>query len=101
MSALSGELFNQLHRELENFIMFKVKDRVIAQDILQDVFVKIHLHVNTIKDPSKVNAWIYQLTRNTIYDYFRKQVDKKVNIYSLDHVTETNIQTQQGLESCV
>jgi RNA polymerase sigma-70 factor (ECF subfamily) len=101
MSALTGELFNQLHLELENFIMNKVKDKVIAQDILQDVFVKIHLKVNTVKDPSKVNSWIYQLTRNTIYDYYRKQVVNAVNIDSFDHLTEPNIQTQQGLENCV
>ena len=74
MSGITGELYRQFHCELENFIYSKVKDKVISKDILQEVFVKIHLHQHSIKDQSKITAWIYQLTRNTIHDNYRKLV---------------------------
>ena len=44
----------------------------MTNDILQEVFLKIHLNLTKLKDQSKLSSWIYQITRNTINDYFRK-----------------------------
>lgn len=101
MSAITGDIYRQFHRELENFIFKKVKDKVISKDILQDVFIKIHLHQHTIKDQSKITAWIYQLTRNTIHDYYRKLVVVNGETEIPYDVTELPIANEQGLEKCV
>ncbi len=45
----------------------------IAKDILQEVFIKIHLQINSLKEETKLRSWIYQITRNTIIDYYRTQ----------------------------
>ena len=50
MSAITETIYQQFHHELECFIVKKVNDRALAKDILQDVFVKIHLHLHTIQD---------------------------------------------------
>ena len=101
MSAITETIYQQFHHELECFIVKKVNDRALAKDILQDVFVKIHLHLHTIQDQAKLNAWIYQLTRNTINDHYRKLkvIDEKAEI-PID-ITEQFIQTEKGLENCV
>ena len=101
MSGITGELYRQFHRELENFIYSKVKDKVISKDILQEVFVKIHLHQHSIKDQSKITAWIYQLTRNTIHDYYRKLVILNVETEIPHDVSELPLPNEQGLERCV
>ena len=44
-----------------------------AEDILQEVFIKIHNKIDTLKDNEKMNSWVYQITRNTIIDFYRKQ----------------------------
>lgn len=66
-------IWKDLHQELQKFIFFKVKNKQISEDILQDVFLKIQLHVHTLKDSSKLTSWVYQITRNTILDHFRKE----------------------------
>jgi RNA polymerase sigma-70 factor, ECF subfamily len=66
------EIWIDLHQELKKFIFGKVKDLNTSEDILQDVFVKIHLNIHTLSDWSKLTSWVYQITRNTIADYFRK-----------------------------
>jgi RNA polymerase sigma-70 factor, ECF subfamily len=66
------EIWIDLHQELKKFIFGKVKDLNTSEDILQDVFVKIHLNIYTLSDWSKLTSWVYQITRNTIADYFRK-----------------------------
>ncbi len=101
MSANTETLYQQFHQELEHFIFSKVKDKTIAKDVLQDVFIKIHLHLHTIKDLSKLKAWIYQLTRNTITDYYRKNVSTAVASEIFNDFIETNTYSEQGLEKCV
>lgn len=101
MSAITGEIYRQFHRELESFILKKVKDKAITKDILQEVFIKIHLQHHSIKDLSKLNAWIYQLTRNTIHDYYRKLVIVVEETEIPHDVTELSVQPEQGLENCV
>jgi len=56
---------------LQQFIRHRVSDDATAEDLLQDVFLKIHQHVETLKDVKKLESWIYTLTRNAIIDYYR------------------------------
>lgn len=74
-------IWTDLHEELKSFIQKKVNDAELSQDLLQEVFLKIHLNIHTLADCSKLTAWVYQITRNTIADYFRK----KKPVDSLEH----------------
>jgi RNA polymerase sigma-70 factor (ECF subfamily) len=65
------ELWFKLGNKLKAFILSKVHDEEIADDILQEVFIKIHSKIDTLKDDTKIQSWIYQVTRNTIVDHFR------------------------------
>ncbi|QSW89859.1 MULTISPECIES: sigma-70 family RNA polymerase sigma factor [Flavobacterium] len=65
-------IWKDFHLELQKFIFLKVKNKEISEDILQDVFLKIQLNVHTLKDSSKLTSWVYQITRNSVIDHFRK-----------------------------
>lgn len=101
MSTITETLYQQFHQELEYFILSRVKDRAVAKDVLQDVFIKIHLHLHTIKDNAKLKAWIYQLTRNTIVDYYRKHKTTADTAEIPENITASNPHIEQGLENCV
>jgi RNA polymerase sigma-70 factor (ECF subfamily) len=60
------------HTPLQQFIRRRVSDEVTAEDVLQDVFLKIHQHVETLKDVKKLESWIYQIARNAIIDAYRE-----------------------------
>lgn len=68
--------------DLRKFIFSRVKDADVAEDILQDVFVKIHLNLTKLKSESKLSSWLFQITRNSIIDYFRqaKTTDLKSDV---------------------
>jgi len=70
-----------LSANLKSFILSKISDRAVAEDILQEVFIKIHLKIDTLKDDTKLKPWLYQITRNQIADYYRSI--KKETHYSL------------------
>lgn len=56
-----------------NFIKTKVKTEDDAKDVLQEVFLKVHLNIEKLKDTEKLQSWIFNITRNTINDYWKKQ----------------------------
>ena len=68
---VTESIWKQFHRQLHRFIQNRVSDPNMADDILQDVFLRIHSRINMLKDSSKLQSWIYQITRNAIIDYYR------------------------------
>jgi len=64
-------VWEAFHTPLQQFIRRRVSDEASAEDVLQDVFLKIHQHVETLKDVKKLESWIYQITRNAIIDSYR------------------------------
>jgi RNA polymerase sigma-70 factor (ECF subfamily) len=73
------QLWLQLNRKLKAFIINKIHDEEAAEDILQEVFIRIHANIDMLKDDSKLQAWIYQITRNLIADHFNNI--KKENLF--------------------
>ncbi|MCH2223737.1 MAG: RNA polymerase sigma factor SigZ [Crocinitomicaceae bacterium] len=69
--------------QLLGFIKARVHSPENAEDILQDVFIKIHQQSNHLNDKTKLTSWIYQITRNTIIDFYRKKkITSSENIIS-------------------
>ena len=60
---------------LKKFIAKRVRNEYDTEDILQEIFCKIHDHIEELKDKSKLHAWIYQISRNAIIDYYRTKKD--------------------------
>lgn len=69
------EIWDQFHDQLLSFIKSKVSNQEIAEDILQDVFIKIHTKQEGLKAKNKLTSWIYQITRNSIIDHYKKRKD--------------------------
>jgi len=65
-------IWKTFHQQLLAFIVSKVGDRHLAEDILQDVFVKILKNIDKLSDDEKLQPWLYQICRHSIIDYFRK-----------------------------
>ncbi len=58
-----------------SFIMSKVKHRDIAEDLFQDVFIKVinSLQKGKYNDQGKFLPWVMRIAHNLVIDYFRKQ----------------------------
>jgi RNA polymerase sigma-70 factor (ECF subfamily) len=67
----SEEIWSKYHSNLLAFIRKRVNDKVAAEDILQDVFVRIHSRIESLENRSKLESWLYQITRNAIIDFYR------------------------------
>lgn len=66
------ETWEELNNHLLFFIRKRIKNKEDAEDILQDVYIKLHKNINSLNDEKKIISWIYQITRNTINECYRK-----------------------------
>ena len=83
------------HQELKSFVYRRVRDKALAEDIVQDVFLKVHTHLGQLKDDGKISGWIYQIARNAIADHFRRK-SKSIEPANLDWESD-----KQVLNDCV
>lgn len=86
-------IWRELSDNLRRFILKRTSDESIADDILQEVFVKIHSRIDTLKDIRRLNGWIYQIARHAIIDYYRKKkntVALPAEITSLENSENNN-----------
>jgi RNA polymerase sigma-70 factor, ECF subfamily len=74
MKSKLDTIWADLYEGLQTFISRKIQDQELAKDILQDVFIKVHQHIHTLKDPLKITSWIYQITRNLLIDHARRKI---------------------------
>lgn len=67
------DIWSVYQPRLSMFIHKYIADTADVDDVLQEVFVKIHTHVASLRDEKKLQSWIYQIARNAIMDYYRQQ----------------------------
>ena len=75
MVVATDQIWQEFSDRLRLFILRRIRSEHDTEDILQDVFWKIHNNIHTLKHGDKLEAWIYQIARNTIIDYYRHQAE--------------------------
>jgi RNA polymerase sigma-70 factor (ECF subfamily) len=71
MVPTTERVWEEFNAGLKQFILTRVPDEPSAEDILQEVFIKIHTHIDSLREADKLQSWIYQIARNAIADYYR------------------------------
>ena len=65
-------LWRELSDELRAFLRRRVADEHVAEDLLQDAFLRIHQHLDELRETPRVRAWVFQIGRNVIADHRRR-----------------------------
>ena len=73
----------QVQDELKGFVFKRVRDKTLTEDIVHDVFLKIQNKIQHVRETEKLFGWIYQITRNTIIDHYRKN-KKQISLKDID-----------------
>jgi RNA polymerase sigma-70 factor (ECF subfamily) len=71
------QLWAAFGERLRAFIRRRVGSDADADDILQEVFLRIHRHANTVERQERLVSWLFQVTRNAIADYYRAPVRRR------------------------
>ena len=94
------EIWDTYSKEIKRFIISKVKQEVIADDILQDTFIKVHTRLDTLKKSDKVKPWLFSVARYTILDYF-KTSNKTIEFNSFQDEVDEETTKEHTEKDCL
>ncbi len=66
------EIYDQFYGKVRKFILALVKDEWVADDLIQETFLRIQNNLKSLKDPSKLSSWIFRIAYNLCQDHFRQ-----------------------------
>ena len=82
------DIYYQYYERVRKFILTIIKDEWVADDIIQETFVKIQKNFDQLKDPTKISAWIFRIAYNLCQDHFRRQKNSAIADNHIEAHTE-------------
>lgn len=73
--------FLKYYPRFSSFILGLVKDKWIAEDIAQNVFMKVWIHRDSLQEEQSLQAYLYVLSKHEIYNHFRAKCNRVVDYY--------------------
>lgn len=65
------EIHDEYYERVKRFIMRLVKDEWVADDLIQESFIKAQGNIDSVRDPSKISSWIFRIAYNLCLDHFK------------------------------
>ncbi|MFA0439918.1 RNA polymerase subunit sigma [Vibrio sp. 10N.286.49.C2] len=84
------------HDQLRGYIVKQMKSPDVADDILQDVYLKASQKQHQLKSQDHLKSWLFRITHNAIMDFYRsQQIHDELND---DHAEEELTVVQTNLQ---
>lgn len=68
-----NELFKSVQDPLFRYIVSLVRDKHLAEDILQEVFIRIYRKLRWLREPEAFRAWTYQIASREAFRYLDRE----------------------------
>jgi RNA polymerase sigma-70 factor (ECF subfamily) len=85
----AAAIWEEFHEGLLGFIKRRVRSREIAEDIVQEVMLRVHRQIGGIERAEAVGAWVHTIARNAITDHYRSASVRRELASGGEAVTET------------
>ncbi len=67
------KIWSEYRMAIKAFLHNKVSNPDDVEDLLQEVLIRTHQNLDTLKSKDSVKSWIFQIARNTVIDFYRKR----------------------------
>lgn len=84
-------LWQQFSQQVRRFIRSKVSSDEEAEDILQDIFIRIHQGIDKLRYEDRVQSWVFGIARRALVDHYRKKGRSKEQL-EIDPVTKSAVE---------
>lgn len=78
--VLLDEIMNRYGQDILRLVYSYVNNRVIAEDLTQDIFVKCYKGLHTYSGKSKLRTWLWRIAINHCKDFLKSWYNKNVVI---------------------
>lgn len=73
MNTVFQELYDKYHQDLFQFLYYMVRNREQAEDLVQEVYIKVLKAYERFEGKSSEKTWLFSIARHVAIDHFRKQ----------------------------
>lgn len=70
---MTAEIWNEFSEQIRNYLAGKVRSKEDADDLTQDIFIKIQKNLGSLRDEKKLAPWIHLIVKNSLTDYYRSK----------------------------
>ena len=95
-------IYDQYYTKVRKFILTLVKDEWVADDLIQETFLKIQNNLKSLKDPSKLSSWIFRIAYNLCQDHFRRlkfaRKEERIDQEGMEEFKEALIQKELDIQ---
>ncbi|MGN1401256.1 MAG: RNA polymerase sigma factor SigX [Bacillus sp. (in: firmicutes)] len=81
MDSVFQRLYDNYHQDVFQFLFYMVKNKETAEDLMQEVYMKVLRSYGSFEGKSSEKTWIFSIARNTAIDFFRKEKRWKHRIF--------------------
>lgn len=71
------KIWDEYRTSLKAFLHSKVSNEADVDDLLQDILIKTHQHLHTVRSEKTIKSWLFQIASHTITDYYRRNAKVK------------------------
>ncbi|HMQ01096.1 MAG TPA: RNA polymerase sigma factor [Cyclobacteriaceae bacterium] len=82
-------LFDRYHKRIFNYLARMCSDREVAEDLTQNVFLRLMRYRHSYRSELRFQSWIYQVARNVFADHYRSTKIKKSAHMVLEQIENT------------
>jgi RNA polymerase sigma factor (sigma-70 family) len=81
-------LFERYHKRIFNFLARMTMDRDLAEDLTQNVFLRIIKYRTSYREGNKFQSWIYQVARNVFSDHYQAHKNKFSDFVDVEKISD-------------
>jgi len=70
--SIFHRLYDEYHQDVFRFLVYLVKNRMIAEDLSHEVYVRVLKAYDRFESKSSEKTWLFSIAKNVAIDYFRK-----------------------------
>jgi RNA polymerase sigma-70 factor (ECF subfamily) len=81
-------LFERYHKRIFNFLARMTMDRMLAEDLTQNVFLRMIKYRNSYRTGARFQSWIYQIARNAFSDHYQSNKNRRSDFIDVENIRE-------------
>lgn len=81
-------LFERYNKRIYNFLARMTMDRTLAEDLTQNVFLRIIKYRTSYREGARFQSWIYQIARNVFSDHYQHIKDKYPKLVEVEKISD-------------
>lgn len=97
MNSVFDELYTKYHHDVFQFLFYMVKSREQAEDLVQEVYIRVLKAYGRFEGKSSEKTWIFSIARNVAIDHFRKQKGWKQKLIESFDFSDRQIKDEEQL----